>query len=695
MKTTLNLLVKAGLLALLMVSATVTAQDAAGLDRGNEEQQTVRALYNSHSKAQYAVQFDATYTNIQSLRPRLNRFWYLLLHADHNHLVNAPARLQLGFFRTQAEARQFIDEYQGVVRGMRVVPVSASDYQAIFRPPERADRQDWYWLSPADPAAQVSMQSLLDQAKDHYIDNDFERASRFYAALSLTSDTRTSLWARELLGLSHERLGDHPQAVRIYQQILREAPDSSVAPRIAQRLRAVETATSDGQDALRRSSFDGRPKKPLLRGVIGQSYRYMTRDVRNRPEEDVLSLVATHFDIYANKTLGAHAMQARINGYHLYDEMDSGRDTRSNLRQLHLNYRHSGNGLDITGGRQRDFRSGVFSSFDGVTIKYPVLEKLTMGVSIGEPVLFADVYDELDRRFFSIHAVYDFGQHWKATGYYTEQTLFNETDRSALGADIRYTAESLTGYFNVDYDYEFAEFNNLLLGSTYRFENRSTVSASYGRQRTPFLTATNVLLGQPFLDVQSYLQNDINRENLLYRALLRTSSSEFGTFNYHRKLDENLDLSIDVYQSVMSDIPIFTTEPGEQSFVLNNDAEYRYTTGGIQLIANNFLGFNDIASLSLRTSDSTESSSNWLQISERLRFFNNKFFITPKVYLGYTQRKSNQHTQSRVRASLAAKYKPFRNTELFIEVGNEAFNDLELRHRIGTQYLFAGYSVRF
>src|SRR5690606_31801390 len=130
---------------------------------------------------------------------------------------------------------------------------------------------------------------------------------------------------------------------------------------------------------------------------------------------------------------------------------------------------------------------------------------------------------------------------------------------------------------------------------------------------------------------QDYLQNDINRENLLYRALLRTSSSEFGTFNYNRKLDENLDLSIDVYQSVMSDIPIFSAEPGEQTFVLNNDAEYRYTTGGIQLIANNFLGFNDVASLSLRTSDSTQSSSNWIQLSERLRFFNNKFFITPKV----------------------------------------------------------------
>ncbi len=663
---------------------------------GEQSPQAIRTLYKDYERARFAVRFAATPAAVMALQRRMNRFWYLLLHARQNELRTSPPELRFGFFKSREEAEQFVVQYGGILPGLAVVPVDRRDFESLLSTEQQTgDAISWYWLSPRDSVSRSSLQALLEQGKNHYIDGDYQQAVNHYSALSLAADPGTSLWARELLGLSYERKGENGRAAAIYQQLLDDAPDSSGAGRVAQRLRAVRTAESDGQEALRKSDVVGAQKKPLVRGVIGQSYRYLTRGGRQIPDEDVLSVVATHLDVHASKQVGEHAFQARLNGYHLYDDMDADLYTRSYLKRFYLDYTHNSSGLNLVAGRQRDFRTGVFTAFDGVSLRYPVLEKVTLGVNLGEPVLFADVYDDLDRRFFSVQAEYAFNDEWNFTGYYTEQTLFEETDRKAYGGEARFTNDSTSAYVSVDYDYEFAEFNNALLGVTYQFEDASTLSGTFGRQRSPFLTSTNILLGQPFLDLEVHLRDQWNRDNLLYRALQRTSLSEFATASYSRKLDDNLDITLDFYQSVMSEMPIFSFGEDVATDVVATDAEYRYTAGGVQLVASDFLGFDDVATLSLRTSDSTQSSSNWMQISERLRFFNGKFFITPKIHLGYTQSKANQHTQSRIRGSLAAKYKPFRNTELFVEVGNEVYNDLELRNRLESQYLHAGYMARF
>ncbi len=685
-----------GVVALIFLGcAQAWAQETPVPAAGEQSPQAIRTLYQDYERARFAVRFTATPAAVMALQPRMNRFWYLLLHARQQELGAAQPQLRFGFFKSREEAEQFVVQYGGILPGLSVVPVERRDFESLMATQQAGGDTSWYWLSPKDSVSQTSLQTLLERAKNFYIDGDYQQAVNHYSALSLAADSSTSLWARELLGLSYERQGENLRATTIYQQLLDDAPESSGASRVAQRLRAVRTASSDGQEALRKSDFASNQKKPLLRGVIGQSYRFLTRGGRQIPDEDVLSVVATHLDIHASKEVGAHAFQARLNGYHLYDDMDVDRYTKSYLKRMYLDYTHTTSGLNLTAGRQRDFRTGVFTAFDGVSLRYPVLEKLTLGVNLGEPVLFADVYDDLDRQFFSVQADYAFNEAWNFTGYYTEQTLFEETDRKAYGGELRYTTDSTAAYASVDYDYEFAEFNNALLGVTYRFDDASTLSGSYGRQRSPFLTSTNILMGQPFLDLEVYLQDQWNRDNLLYRALQRTSLSEFATANYSRKLDDNLDITLDFYQSVMSEMPVFTFGEDVETDVVSTDAEYRYTAGGVQLVASDFLGFDDVATLSLRTSDSTQSSSNWVQLSERLRFFNGKFFITPKLHLGYTQSKANQHTQSRIRGSLAAKYKPFRNTELFVEVGNEVYNDLELRNRLESQYLHAGYMARF
>src|SRR5690606_30104625 len=134
-----------------------------------------------------------------------------------------------------------------------------------------------------------------------------------------------------------------------------------------------------------------------------------------------------------------------------------------------------------------------------------------------------------------------------------------------------------------------------------------------------------------YLNLEEYLRNQFNRDYLLYRALERTSLYEFGTITHQWKVDDQLQIITDVYHSVSSDIPIFTPEDGGLGWeVETKDAEYRYSSAGVQAVVEDFFGIKDSATMGLRFIDTTQSTSNILQLSERFRLFNNRVFLTPK-----------------------------------------------------------------
>jgi hypothetical protein len=115
----------------------------------------------------------------------------------------------------------------------------------------------------------------------------------------------------------------------------------------------------------------------------------------------------------------------------------------------------------------------------------------------------------------------------------------------------------------------------------------------------------------------------------------------------------------------------------------------------VQAVVDNFFGVNDSATLGVRISDTTQSTSNMIHISERFRLFGNRVFITPRVHFRYDQRKPDDTARTNLRGSLALNYRPWRNTELRLEAGNEAIRDVDAKNSIDYSYLFVGYQVRF
>lgn len=687
-------------LAGLFAISPVSAQEP------ESKNQPIKTLYEDYNSARYSVAFNLNETNSTILRDRISRFWYLLLFAKDSELAgNGQAVVHFGFFKNRAEAGKFIDEFETLLGEMSIEPLTQVDHLKLMNlgTDQGKGAANFYWISPDDPVSQVSLKALLEVAKNHYVNKRYLLAAKYYQVMSLSADQATSYWARELMALSYEKMGDGDQAIKTYKALLRDMPEASGATRVSQRLRALETRADDGKDARRKSKYNDDPDQFFYRGGIGQTYRYVGREGKNSGSEDVLAIVSTNFDLKAGMRGQEHDFVAQLNGYNYYDLKDEG-DDRNRIKQFNLNYTHKDSGTNVIGGRIRDYRSGVYSPFDGIAIRYPVsvdsmplLDNLTIGFNYGEPVGYSKIYDDLDRKFFSLQAEYALGDDWKFSGYYTEQTVFGETDRKAYGGEVRYLNKGFSTYANFDYDYEFAEINNLLIGATYSFKDKSYVSTQYGRQRTPFLSASNILIGQPDKDLETCVtdQNDFECEYYQYFALLRSALSEHGSLTYSRYIDDGIQLTLDFYQSMMSEMPVLqAVNGGDDNYVVLTGEQYRYTSVGSRLIATNFFGSSDTAVIGVRFSDTSTSSTKSLNLSERFRM-GKKLTLSPKFYLSYTERNDNDDSQSRIRGSFSVKYRVIRSMELFAELGRESYNRLEQKNSVDSNYIYAGYTWRF
>lgn len=660
-----------------------------------QEKNALMAHYRDHANAGFAVQWPVSPGGVNAVRSRLPRYSYLAFYTSSQGLRNTPLPLvQMGFFRTRSEAEKFVEDNAGAFNGLRVVSVSAAEHKQLFAPASRDQAQ--YWLQPAAMDNLAGAQAVLAEAKNLYMNGQYQQALNYYSVLSLASDRDIAVWAQELTGLTYERLGHRELALQSYNDLLSNHPEGSWVARVNQRRRALETAADDGKDALRKSQYNQQRDKYYWRGLLGQNYSYMERGGKYIEDEDVLSALYTNYDLTAGYRLPEHEFEVRINGYDVADMVDTVDNDKTVLKQLRLDYTHTDTGLNLVGGRQKDFDSGMYYYFDGLSVKYPLTQRWRVGANAGVPVRFSDFYDYMDREFFSLQTSFDWDEHWSVAGYVTQQTVYGETDRAAFGGRAQYVADKFATFLNVDYDYEFEELNLIRWQGTYKFDSRNQLALQYSKQRSPLLSASNVLLGQPYLNLEQYLQSQFNRDYLLFYALERTSVYESGSLSYQLQMDENLQLMADIYHSLSTDLPIFGTEDGGlTSDVLSTDAEYRYTSVGLQAVINEFISAKDAATLGLRVADTTLSSSTMVHVSERIRLFGNKLSITPRLHMRYTEEKVDERAQTNLRGSLALNYRPWRNTELRLEVGNEAVRDLDLKNNIDFSYLYAGYQVRF
>ena len=665
--------------------------------------------YRDYESNRFALQMPLTEDNFSALKKHLNRYQYLLLYLPDEKLsASATPDVRIGFFSSYSDAREFRDATRYLYRQQQVISVSADEHRRVVRelgigesgvgnqqPATKATGTDRLLVFPIDPGNkkgfQQAQQAILERGKALYLDKQYAAAARHYQLLAVLGSDDIAAWAGELAGLCYEKLGRRDLAIEQYRQMLKRYPESSGTARVSQRLRGLETAAADDPAALR--SGGGRNERDFFtRGVFGQYYRSVSSSVNGGGSEETLSLLSTDWDVRSSLHWNQHDFNARISGYQLTDQLDSS-NSELVMKRLLVDYRHRGTGFGAVLGRQKDSDSGVFTSFDGATVSYPLRENLRIALSTGKPVYTSDIYDGLNYYFYSLNARWDINEHWLLGGYVVSQTVNGVTDREAVGLHGRYIDQQLSGSLYIDYDTAFAELNNLLLNTHYRFSDSTDITALFGSQRSPFLTASNIFIGQADLDLNAYLKIKENRDNLLNDALARTSLNNYYSLSFNTRLDDSVRWIVDYYDSTLSDVPSSEFLLGLPDTGASPDS-FHYQSLGTQLVFEDFPVANASATAGVRHASGDTSDSNQVYLYQRLRL-GSAWTIVPRLTYSQINFSSSGDTQQQLRYSLNLSWRPWRNVEFDLEAGNEAISSDKSGIEFDSRYIFIGYRVNF
>lgn len=665
-----------------------------GLQAQSSADNALIESYQLYDNARYVVRWNVEPDKILTTIGLLPRYQYFILYTQKNLLRNTSRpQVQFGFFKSSEEAFKFTQEHGSAFAGLNVVSVSAAEHRELF-----AEDTKMIWLSPpSQERTTQSTQALFREAKQAYIAENYRRALALYSVLALSSDQAVGVWGLELYGVTQERMGQREQAKQTYETLLARNPEGNWVNRVQQRLRALETAAEDGKQALRTSKYQNRNKDTYWRGFFGQSYDSLAQSTNFGDDREPLEVLTTYYDFSGGTSRwSGHELEARLSGYDMMDLQEDGDHARTRVKRLYLSYTHSDSGLNVVGGRQRDNKAGVFGYFDGASLEYPLFKsKLKLGAKVGVPVRFTDFYDALDHEFFSLYSEYQLNADWQVGAYLINQTLFGELDRAAYGGKVQFIGKKISSSLHLDYDYEFAELNIARYSGNFVLNEKSRINLALGMQRNPFISSTNIQIGQPYQNLQQYLRDETNRRFLMYYALQRTSMYQFGSATYHHKLDEKMDISVDVYHSSSTDLPVFIeSDDGWITADVAYTDEYDYSSAGVSAVVQGLFAERDLATMSYRYGDTTFAKINTIKFSERFRW-GKKVYIKPALGLKQSVRKADDASKVYMRGSLGLAYKPWRNVELRVDAGNEVIEDVENKHTINSNYIYAGYQLRF
>lgn len=689
------------LILLSMISVDTHAQEAVTSPRSGRWQQ----WYADFAANQYVIEFPFTAENAGNLTQHLQRHRFQIIYVSAQSLTQAGTPyIRVGFFSDRSRAQEQLKATNFIYREQRVARITEAEHDAVMA--TLAAQQSFSQSQPsannayfvfavsadADTFSPIAAKAVLENAKKLYIDKHYEQAAQHYRLLSIIADDTTAAWATELMGLCYERLGAVDMALQSYRQVVEKYPNSSGISRVQQRLRGLETAALDDSPSLRSASSQENTNNFFTRGVVGQSMRELTRSVNGSEQGKTLSLLSTDWDVRSSGQWNGHDLRVRFNDFWLKDQLNS-EDSEVRIKRLYVDYEHQASGIRAAIGRQKNFDAGVPTSFDGLGVRYPLWHNVEIAATVGKPVYYSDVYDKLDYFFYSTNLHWDINQSFQINSYYIVQTVNSVTDRQGLGVRGQYDSSALSTAVTVDYDTAFSELNNLLWTFNYNINQAMSVAVLYGQQRSPYLTASNILIGQADLDLDFYLQSKTNKDNLLDDALARTSTNQYYSLTFNARLSDRLRLITDYYDSTLTDIPSPELLLGLPTTGVA-PSDIRQQNYGLQLLFDNFFYHNDSTGFGLRRSAGDTSHTTQVFLNERLRL-GSSLVISPKLLYANVQYDSLADDQQQWRYSLTVDYKPFRNTELSLEAGNESISIGDTKLDFNSRYFYLGYRVNF
>jgi tetratricopeptide (TPR) repeat protein len=373
--------------------------------------------------------------------------------------------------------------------------------------------------------ANPEAQSMLKRAKDALARKDFETALAQFNILLNLPPNETSQEAQELVGAAREGLGETKKARAEYDLYLKLYPSGEGANRVREQLKALDqtpTASAGAAPGTRGGTDVALTQRPTIRSVWGslsQSYyggqsRIDTSNIIVTPATNATTIdqqtltgtdqssLVTNADVNARIRSGQWETRLAVRDTYTWSFL-KGSASRNRLTAAYADVRNQVDQYGIRVGRQSPSGAGVLYRFDGLSGSYNFSPIWKGGVVVGTPAettlgerkLFYGASIDADGLITNLGTTF----------YAIEQRVGSNTDRRAIGSELRFNNERVNTIGTIDYDVVFRRLNIGSVQATYTVPEGITVNALYDYRASPPLQLTNGLFGLGVLSVKEAL----------------------------------------------------------------------------------------------------------------------------------------------------------------------------------------------
>jgi len=360
-------------------------------------------------------------------------------------------------------------------------------------------------VSASAPEIEAQAARLMELAHAANDSADYPKAIATLDELLNLPPNASTRKAQEQIGITRLKSGDRMRARAEFETFLKLYPAGTDSDQIRQYLQNLPPSVEAARER------KGPEPVSVVSGSI--STFYYGGESKTRSQDFAESpLGGTPVLLSENELSGQDQSQMQTNLDLNWRYRDTERDRRFVLREsytssfmanrpdrerltaLYYEQRNFSSGTSFKIGRQSPSGSGILYRFDGAQVGYRFAPKWKINATYGVPT---DALLDAKRSFYGVSVDADtLTAHTSGTVYMNEQFIDDQTDRSAIGTELRYFRDGLIMSGQVDYDQLMQGLNVAALQGSMQFADNSVVNVLLDRRAVPVRSLGNVLFFQ-------------------------------------------------------------------------------------------------------------------------------------------------------------------------------------------------------
>ena len=358
----------------------------------------------------------------------------------------------------------------------------------------------------ANQEIEASAKTLLATAQSAFDSGQYDAATESLNKLLNLPPSGSSRKAQELAGLARLNAGDKARAATEFETFLKLYPTGPDSDRVRQ---LVATLPKIGPAPELVAKVDAPPTSTTSGSVssfyYGGNSATCTEDKQNsllgcqellNPNAQLSS--ATQKQLQTSLDLNWRFRDTEKDMRFVFRDSSTAdflkNTSKERLTAMYFDYKSLTKGANIRLGRQSPTGGGVLYRFDGVQAGYSFAPKWKVNGVLGKPT---DDLLDAKRQFYGMSVDAEaLTKELSGSAFLLEQTIDGETDRRAIGVDLRYFKGGLSASSQLDYDLMIKKVNIASIQGNWQVNDMTSFNVLLDRRTTPILTLGNILFFQ-------------------------------------------------------------------------------------------------------------------------------------------------------------------------------------------------------